>query len=61
MGQELLTAIEVAQQLGVTRPYVWKLARERKIEVIIFAGARHFTQSAVDKFLLAHTLPANDK
>lgn len=59
MEDRLLTAEEVTRLLGFTNVItVWRLAREHKIDVVVFGTRRRFRQSVVDKYIQDHTLPA---
>lgn len=57
---KLLTTEEVTKMLGFTNPItVLRLARARKLEVVVFGTRRRFRKSVVDKYILDHTLPAS--
>ena len=61
MPDQLLTAEEVAKMLGFNIDYVWKLARNRELDVVIVGRKiRRFTPDAVKKFIDNHTLPAKE-
>jgi excisionase family DNA binding protein len=57
MPNQLLTAEEVAEMLGFNVEYVWRLAREHKIDVFILGRKiRRFTPDAVQKFIKDYTV-----
>jgi excisionase family DNA binding protein len=56
----LLTAEEVTRMLGFTNVNtVWRLARARKLDIVVFGTRRRFQKSVVDKYIQDHVLPAN--
>jgi len=47
----LVTAATAAKLLGVSRTYVWRLCRDKKIEAVkVLAGATRFRFSDLQKF-----------
>ena len=55
----LLTAEEVTKMLGFTNTItVWRLARSRKLDVVVFGQRRRFRLSVEEKYIQEHTLPA---
>lgn len=62
MEDNLLTAEQVTHKLGFTNiNTIWRLARARKIDIVVIGRRRMFTQEAVDKFIREHTLEAKEK
>lgn len=61
---EFLTSEQVAKQLCCSSLTVLRLARDRKIDVVLLPGykqKRFFTQEAIDKYIKEHTLIAKPK
>lgn len=59
MPEDFLTAEQVAKMIGCKPDYVWKLARQRQIDVLVIGRRiRRFTPEAVNKFIQNHTLSA---
>ena len=55
----LLTAEEATKMMGFNNVItVWRLARQRKIEVVVYGQRRRFRQSVIQKYIQDHTLPA---
>lgn len=55
----LLTAEEVTKMLGFTNTItVWRLARKRKLDVVVLGQRRRFRLSVVEQYIQDHTLPA---
>jgi len=55
---ELLTAEDVAKQLGYNAATIRRFTRQRKLDVVIIGRNHKYTQESVDKFIKEHTLPA---
>ena len=58
---EFFTSEEAAKQLHCSSLTILRLARDRKIDVVLLPGyknKRFFTQEAIDKFIKDRTLPA---
>ena len=55
---KLITAEEATKMMGFTNVItVWRLARDRKIEVVVYGKRRRFWKSKVQKYIQDHTLP----
>ena len=56
--EELLTAKQVAEYLGWKLITIYRLTKQRKIDVILLGKEYRYTKSAIEKYLNSCTLPA---
>jgi len=57
---ELFTAQQVADYLGFKLITIYRLTRNRKIDVVLLGKEYRYTKSAIDKFITSHTFPAKE-
>jgi excisionase family DNA binding protein len=50
-GEQLLSAAEVAEMIGMTREYVYDLSRRGQIPTITFGRKRRYRRAAVERWL----------
>lgn len=59
---KLLTAEEVTKMLGFTNVNtVWRMARNHKIDTVVFGTRRRFRLSVVEEYIRYHTMPATSE